>query len=73
MANISGTLDNDTVNTSSHSFGVSGNTTASQDHVSMLGGDDYVDAGGGNDDIFGGDGDDYIAGGYGDDSDGSRP
>jgi Ca2+-binding RTX toxin-like protein len=69
MANITGTLGNDTITPLGVSPGVTGGTPSNAaDSILGLAGNDTIDGGGGDDTIDGGDGNDSILGGDGNDS-----
>ena len=67
MANISGTVKDDTIAIWGISPGVSGYPTDSADLISGQAGNDYINGGGGKDFIYGGLGNDYLEGGWGTD------
>ncbi len=66
MVIITGTAGNDTVTTTTSSFGPL--TTSGNDSVDALGGSDYISGGGGLDTLVGGTGNDSLFGGNDDDS-----
>jgi len=65
MANISGTVNDDTITQNYISPGISGYSTSSSDLISGQAGNDIIDGGDGNDFIYGGLGNDELYGGWG--------